>query len=91
VPAITGTRRAATSTVMRITASYSSDVSVGASPVVPHATSAEEPPAICRSISFASAASSRRSLRNGVTSATIDPSNMVQAPTTATKRAILGE
>src|SRR5688572_11526808 len=63
-----------------MTSACSSSESVGASPVVPHATSADEPPATCFSTSAVNASRSMRPLRNGVTSATIEPSNISCTP-----------
>ncbi len=51
-PAITGTRPAANFTTASTTASCSSWLSVGLSPVVPTGTSPADPSAICQSTSF---------------------------------------
>ena len=51
-------------------------VSVEASPVVPQATSADEPPSICQSTSRRNAFSSNDPSRKGVTRAGIEPENM---------------
>ena len=75
-PAITGTRPLATSRVSSITRRCSASLSVADSPVVPQATRAWLPCAICHSRKSQNAASSTAPAVNGVTSAGIEPENM---------------
>ena len=70
-PAMTGTRAASTATAT--TRACSAAERAGASPVLPQTTSAAVPALACRSHSAASAPSSTRPSRNGVTSATAEP------------------
>ena len=78
VPAITGMRPRASCTVTWIIRPCSSWESVADSPVVPHGTSALVPASTCPSIKRASARSSMASRRNGVTSATIEPPQLMR-------------
>ncbi len=73
VPAITATRPATASMTTSTTRLCSSWDRVGDSPVVPHGTIASVPWVTWNSTSSRSLASSTRPLRNGVTSATIEP------------------
>src|SRR5215218_3373676 len=73
VPARTGTRLSAVSITTATTRSHSGADSAGASPVVPHGTRPETPPAICRWTRARSADSSIRPSRNGVISAVKQP------------------
>lgn len=73
VPAMTGTRPRAASTVARMIAICSSCVTVGDSPVVPTGTRPSIPPRIWCSTSFLRSAKETWPLVKGVTSAVIVP------------------
>lgn len=75
VPAMILIRPAARSHTNATTFSFSSCVSVGLSPVVPHGARASVPCSTCQSTSLPSASQSMSPDLNGVTMATVTPAN----------------